>query len=58
LNADVMLAGIVSRTVRPSPGLSSTTLTAIADVGEEAARVGVAIVARVPNVAMCGQPSC
>ena len=40
LNAGGTLAGIVSRTVRPSPGRSSTTLTATADEGAEVARVG------------------
>ena len=56
MTADVMLAGIVSRTLRPSPGRSSITLPAIADEGEEAARV--AIVERAPNGAMFGQQSC
>jgi hypothetical protein len=58
LNAGGTLAGIVSRTVRPSPGRSSTTLTATADEGAEVARVGVAIAAGAPNGAMCGRQSC
>jgi hypothetical protein len=56
LIADGKLAGIVSRTVRPSPAWSSTTPTGIADEGAGAGRV--AIVGRVPNGAMCGQQSC